>query len=125
MATITSLSVVLITSLAAYAFSRFRFRGRQSLLITILLVQVFPNLLAMVALFLILQQLGALIPMLALDTLGGLILVYVGGSMGVNIWLMKGFFDSVPREIDESALVDGATQQQVFWQIVFRWCGRY
>lgn len=115
----TSILAVLITSMAAYAFSRFRFRFRQGLLVTILLVQVFPNLLAMVALYLILQQLGRHIPFLGLDTLGGLILVYLGGQMGINIWLMKGFFDSVPRDIDESAMVDGATYWQVYWLLIF------
>jgi arabinogalactan oligomer/maltooligosaccharide transport system permease protein len=117
--TTTSIAAVLITSLAAYAFSRFRFRFRQGLLVTILLVQVFPNLLAMVALYLILQQIGRHIPVLGLDTLGGVIFVYLGGQMGINIWLMKGFFDSVPRDIDESALVDGATYSQVYWMLIF------
>lgn len=117
-ATVTSLLTVFVTAMSAYSFSRFRFRGRQGLLVTILLVQVFPNLLAMVAIFLMLQQIGQFIPIIGLDTLGGLIMVYVGGAMGINIWLMKGFFDSVPRDIDESALVDGANHWQVFWQLI-------
>jgi len=118
-ASLNSIIVVLITAFSAYSFSRFRFSGRRSLLILILLVQVFPNLLAMVAIFLILQQIGNHIPFLGLNTMGGLILVYVGGAMGINIWLMKGFFDSVPREIDESALVDGANHWQVYWRLIF------
>ena len=117
-ATVTSTLVVLITAFSAYAFSRFRFYGRRSLLVFILLVQVFPNLLAMVAIFLMLQQIGNHIPFLGLNTAGGLILVYVGGAMGINIWLMKGFFDSVPREIDESALVDGCGHWQTFWRLI-------
>jgi len=116
---ITSVLTVMVTALSAYSFSRFRFKGRQSLLVFILLVQVFPNLLAMVAIFLMLQQIGNYIPFLGLNTIGGLILVYVGGAMGINIWLMKGFFDSVPREIDESALVDGANHWQTYWQLIF------
>lgn len=116
--TTTSIVAVFVTSLAAYSFSRFRFRGRQSLLITILLVQVFPNLLAMVAIFLMLQQIGNHFPFLGLNTLGGLIIVYIGGQMGINIWLMKGFFDSIPREIDEAALVDGANHWQIFWRLI-------
>lgn len=116
---ITSVLTVMITALSAYSFSRFRFAGRQSLLVLILLVQVFPNLLAMVAIFLMLQQIGNYIPFLGLNTIGGLILVYVGGAMGINIWLMKGFFDSVPRDIDESALVDGANHWQTYWQLIF------
>lgn len=118
-ATITSILAVLVTSLSAYAFSRFRFRGRRNLLLTLFLVQVFPNMLTMVALFLLLQQLGRYIPALGLNTHGGLILIYLGGVMGINVWLMKGFFDSIPREIDESAQVDGATQWQTFWLLIF------
>ena len=118
-ATVTTLLVVFVTSLSAYSFSRFRFSGRRSLMLLILLVQVFPNLLAMVAIFLMLQQIGHHLPLLGLNTTGGLIMVYVGGAMGINIWLMKGFFDSVPRDIDESALVDGATHWQTFWRLIF------
>lgn len=117
-ASITSVITVMVTALSAYSFSRFRFQGRQVLLVTILLVQVFPNLLAMVAIFLMLQQIGTYFPALGLNTLGGLIMVYVGGAMGINIWLMKGFFDSVPRDIDESALVDGATHWQTYWMLI-------
>ena len=116
---ITAVLVVLISAFSAYSFSRFRFAGRRNLLVLILLVQVFPNLLAMVAIFLMLQQIGNHIPFLGLNTSGGLILVYVGGGMGINIWLMKGFFDSVPRDIDESALVDGANHWQTYWLLIF------
>ncbi|MFU8772855.1 MAG: ABC transporter permease subunit, partial [Anaerolineales bacterium] len=54
-----------------------------------------------------------------LNSHGGLILVYLGGQMGINIWLMKGFFDTIPRDIDESAAVDGATHWQAFWYLIF------
>lgn len=116
---ITTVLAVFVTALSAYAFSRFRFRGRRSLLMTILLVQVFPNMLLIVALFLLIQQIGTYIPSLGLNSHGGLILVYLGGVMGVNVWLMKGFFDSIPRELDESARVDGASDWQIFWRIIF------
>jgi ABC-type maltose transport system permease subunit len=116
---ITTVLVLLITSMSAYAFSRFRFRGRRSLLLTIFLIQVFPNLLAMVALYLMLLQIGKYIPLLGLDTYGGLIMIYMGGGMAMNIWLMKGFFDTIPRDIDESAMVDGATYWQSFWFLIF------
>lgn len=116
--TITSVLSVFLTSLGAYAFSRFRFRGRQSLLATLLLVQVFPNMLAMVALFLIVQQVGKYIPAMGLDSHGGLILVYLGGVLGGSVWLVKGFFDSIPRDLDESAMIDGASRWQVFWHVI-------
>jgi arabinogalactan oligomer / maltooligosaccharide transport system permease protein len=110
---------VLITTTTAFAFSRFRFYGRDSLLKSILLIQVFPAILAMVAIFALVQQLGAYIPFLGLNTLTGLGFIYLGGAMGINIWLMKGFFDTVPMDIDESAMVDGATHWQTFWMLIF------
>jgi arabinogalactan oligomer/maltooligosaccharide transport system permease protein len=116
---ITAVLAVFVTSLTAYAFSRFRFWGRRSLLLTILLIQVFPNMLTIVALFLLLRQIGDYVPSLGLNTHGGLILVYLGAQMGINIWLMKGFFDSIPRDIDESAMVDGASHWQAFWRLIF------
>ena len=116
---IAAILVGLITLMAAYAFSRFRWAGRSQLLLVILLIQVFPAILAMVALFTILQQIGNYIPWLGLNTHGGLILIYMGGALGVNVWLMKGFFDSIPREIDESGKVDGASDWQIFWQLLF------
>ncbi|HMT21365.1 MAG TPA: sugar ABC transporter permease [Promineifilum sp.] len=116
---ISALMVGLITLMSAYAFSRFRWRGRSQLLLMILLIQVFPAILAMIALFSILQQIGNFIPFLGLNTFGGLILIYMGGALGVNVWLMKGFYDSIPREIDESGKVDGASDWQIFWQLLF------
>ena len=114
----TTILGVLFTALAAYAFSRFRFRGRRSLLQTILLVQFFPNFLYMVALYLILQQVGAYIPWLSLNTHGGLILLYLGGVLGLNTWLMKGYFDAIPRDLDEAAMMDGATHMQTFLTVI-------
>lgn len=116
---ISALLAGLITLMAAYAFSRFRWAGRSQLLLVILLIQVFPAILAMVALFAILQQIGNYIPFLGLNTHGGLILIYMGGTLGVNVWLMKGFFDSIPRDIDESGKVDGASDWQIFWRLLF------
>lgn len=115
---ITTILSVSITTLAAYAFSRLRFTGRQTMLKAILLIQVFPGLLAMIAIFSLVTQFGSIIPALGLDTHAGLIMVYLGGAMGVNIWLMKGFFDTIPRAIDESAMVDGATHWQIFSQLL-------
>ena len=117
-ASVTILSV-LITTTTAFAFSRFRFYGRGTLLKSILLIQVFPAILAMVAIFALVQQMGSVIPFLGLNTLTGLGFIYLGGAMGINIWLMKGFFDTVPIDIDESAMVDGATHWQTFWMLIF------
>jgi len=117
-ALITDVLSLSITTIAAYAFSRFRFRGRQTLLKAILLIQVFPALLALVATFLMISQIGDVIPAFGLNTHASLILVYLGGAMGINIWLMKGFLDTIPRDIDESAMVEGATDWQIFTRLI-------
>lgn len=117
-ASISTILSVSITTVAAYAFSRFRFTGRQSLLKLILLIQVFPGLLAIVAIFLMISDVGEVIPFFGLDTHAGLIMVYMGGAMGINIWLMKGFFDTIPRAIDESAMVDGASHWYIFTRLL-------
>jgi len=117
-AIVTSVFTVLLTSIAAYAFSRFRFRGRRVGLLGLLLVQMFPQMLAMVAIYLLLLQLGKVVPWMGLNTHLGLIMVYLGGAMGFNTWLTKGYFDTIPRSLEESALVDGATHFQAFVRIV-------
>lgn len=116
--TITTILSLAITTMAAYAFSRFRFAGRVTMLKALLLIQVFPNLLALVAIYVLVFQFGTIIPKIGLNTHAGLILVYLGGSMGINIWLMKGFMDTIPRDIDESGMVDGASQFQIFWRLL-------
>jgi arabinogalactan oligomer/maltooligosaccharide transport system permease protein len=116
--TTTSILTVALCSLAAYSFSRFRWRSRKRLLQGLLLSQVFPNILAIVAVFLMLQQIGRIFPAFGLNTLGGLILIYLGGAIGFNTWLMKGFFDTVPRDLDESAMLDGASSWQTFTSII-------
>ena len=117
-ASITAVLSLSITTMAAYAFSRFRFSGRQTMLKGILLIQVFPALLALVAMFLLISQFGDVLPALGLNTHASLILVYLGGAMGINIWLMKGFLDTIPRDIDESAMVEGATDWQIFSRLI-------
>jgi ABC-type maltose transport system permease subunit len=71
-----------------------------------------------VAYFLLLDQLGDIVPWLGLNTLGGLILLYLGGALGANAFLMKGYFDTIPIEIDESARVDGADEWTTFYRII-------
>lgn len=118
LATLTTFIGLAITTLAAYAFSRFRFAGRRQVLQGILLVQVFPNFLNMVALFILLNQLGNIVPALGLNTHTGLLLLYLGSTLGANTWLTKGYFDSIPRDLDEAAIVDGASQFQSFWYVI-------
>lgn len=116
--TISTTLSVSITTVAAYAFSRFRFPGRQGLMKAMLLLQVFPSLLAIVAIFSMVSEFGDVIPFIGLDTHAGLILVYLGGAMSINIWLMKGYLDTIPKDIDESAMVDGASHWQIFSKLI-------
>jgi len=117
-ATITAIFTVILGALAAYAFSRFRFKGRRMGMLALLLIQMFPQLLLVVSLYLIVLNVGAIFPVMGLNTYTGLIIVYLGGSLGVNAWLLKGFLDTIPAELDESARVDGATAAQIFWGVV-------
>jgi arabinogalactan oligomer/maltooligosaccharide transport system permease protein len=117
-----SLTAAVITTfvgtLAAFAFSRLRFRGRRAGLTALLLVQVFPQFLAFIALFVLMQSIGIVWPAIGLNTHIGLILVYLGGAIGFNTFLLKGFLDSIPNSLDESAHVDGATSWQLFSRIL-------
>jgi len=107
-----------IGATAAYALSRFRFKGRKLTLMTILVVQMFPQLLAATAIFLMLAELGKSIPALALGQTTALIIVFAGGALGINAWMLKGFYDTIPAEIDESAKVDGASHAQIYFRII-------
>ena len=117
---VTAVGTVLLGALAAYAFSRMRFRGRRVGLLSLLLVQMFPQLLAVVAIFLLLYSIGEIFPVLGLGSQLALIMVYLGGALGVNTFLMYGFFNTVPMSIDEAAKIDGASHAQIFFGIILR-----
>jgi arabinogalactan oligomer/maltooligosaccharide transport system permease protein len=112
-----SLVSVAIGAASAFGFSRLRFKGKRTGLQALLLIQMFPSVLALSAIYVIMERVHVFAPEWGLGTAGGLVLVYLGGSMGVNIWLMKGFVDSIPLELDEAAKVDGASAMQTYWQI--------
>lgn len=118
-ATIVAVVSVLIGAAAAYAFSRLRFKGRKLGIQALLLLQVFPSFLALAAIYVMMAEVYKVFPAFGLGSAGGLILIYLGGAMGVNAWLLKGFIDSIPAELDESARVDGASPSQVYWLIFF------
>ncbi|WP_341973738.1 sugar ABC transporter permease [Microbacterium sp. LWO13-1.2] len=117
-AVITGGATVFIGALAAYAFSRMRFAGRRIGLVTIVVVQMFPQLLAVVAIFLLMSTLGDWFPAIGLNTHTGLILVYLGGALGVNTYLMYGFFNTLPMELDEAARIDGAGHARIFFTMI-------
>lgn len=117
---VTAVCSVFLGALAAYSFSRMRFTGRRTGLLTIVLVQMFPQLLAVVAIFLVMSTIGDLFPAIGLNTHVGLIMVYLGGALGVNTYLMYGFFNTVPSSIDEAAKIDGASHARIFFTIILR-----
>lgn len=119
-ASITAVLTVFVGAMAAYAFSRMRFTGRRFGLITIVVIQMFPQLLAVVAIYLLLYNIGTWFPAIGLNTHLGLILVYMGGALGVNTYLMYGFFNTIPKEIDEAAKIDGAGHARIFFTIILR-----
>jgi arabinogalactan oligomer / maltooligosaccharide transport system permease protein len=105
------LSVIFI-GLTGYAFSRYKFIGRKNGLMTFLILQMIPQFVAILAIYILANQVGLL------DTHLALILVYVGGNIPMNTWLAKGYYDTIPKELDESARIDGAGHFRIFWQII-------
>ncbi|AMB60540.1 sugar ABC transporter permease [Microterricola viridarii] len=117
---ITALATVFLGGLAAYSFSRMRFSGRRFGLVSIVIIQMFPQLLAVVAIFLLMSSIGDWFPALGLNTHLGLIMVYLGGALGVNTYLMYGFFNTIPASIDEAAKIDGAGHARIFFTMILR-----
>jgi arabinogalactan oligomer/maltooligosaccharide transport system permease protein len=117
-ASVTSVATVFLCALGAYAFSRMRFRGRRFGLATLLVLQMFPQLLAITAIFLLMIQISDVFPAIGLGTHAGLIMIYLGGALGVNIFLMYGFFNTIPPALDEAAKIDGAGHARVFFTIM-------
>ena len=115
---VTAALNVLIGGFGAYAFSRLRFRGRRATLLSLLMVQVFPSFLALTAIFYIMQFITDYFPTIGIGTPWAVIIVYTGGALGINAWLIKGFFDTLPKELDESAMIDGANHSQIFFRII-------
>lgn len=108
----TMIGTILSVSFTAYAFSRFRFKGRKNALTIFLLLQMIPQFSALIALFVLAQILGLM------NSHWLLILLYIGGQIPMNTYLMKGYMDSIPIDLDESAKIDGASNTRIFWQII-------
>lgn len=116
--TISSAINVMVGALGAFAFSRLRFKGRRATLMSLLMIQVFPSFLALSAIYSIMLKITDYAPSVGIGTPWSLVLVYSGGALGINAWLIKGFFDTLPKELDESAMIDGATHSQIFFKII-------
>ncbi|WP_419955333.1 sugar ABC transporter permease [Neobacillus niacini] len=108
----TMIGAMITVSFTAYAFSRFRFKGRKNALMLFLLLQMIPQFAALIALFVLAQILGMM------NSHWLLILLYIGGQIPMNTYLMKGYMDSIPMDLDESAKIDGASNTRIFWQIL-------
>jgi len=109
----SSFLILVLSSTCAYAFARMRFAGRDRILSGLLILQMFPMVLAIIAIYSILETLGRWVPAIGLDTHPGLILAYLGG-IATHIWMIKGYFDSLPVALEESAAIDGASPWQTF-----------
>lgn len=112
-ALISSFLIVLISTTAAYAFARLKFRLKSAILNSMLLLQMFPAVLALVAIYAIFETIGTYVPWLGIESHGGVVLAYMGG-VAMHIWTIRGYFDSIPVEIEECAKVDGASHWQTF-----------
>jgi arabinogalactan oligomer/maltooligosaccharide transport system permease protein len=108
----TSLATIFVASLAAYVFSRFRFSLKKPFLMSLLILQIFPSFVGMVAIYVILMRIGGL------NTLWGLVLVYVAGNTPYNTWLVKNYMDTVSKNLDEAARIDGAGHFRIFATII-------
>ncbi len=108
----TSAGTIVISSLGAYVFSRFRFPLKKGMMMTLLVLQIFPSFVGMIAVYVILYRINGL------DTLWGLVLVYLAGNIPYNTWMVKSYMDTIPKSLDEAARIDGANHLRIFWQIV-------
>lgn len=108
----TSILTIMVASIGAYVFSRFHFTMKKSMMLSMLILQIFPSFVGMVAIYVILLRIDGL------DTLWGLVLVYLAGNIPYNTWLVKSYIDTIPKSIDESARIDGANNLLIFRKII-------
>jgi len=110
---ITAVGIVALSTTAAYAFARMKFRGKSPVLKAMLIFQMFPAVLSLVALYALFDRLGNYIPFLGLNTHGGVIFAYMGG-IALHVWTIKGYFETIDGSLEEAAALDGATPWQAF-----------
>lgn len=108
----TTLIGIFFSCTAAYALSRFSFPGRKELLLSFLATQMFPATMMMIPIYLLIAKLELL------DSLLGLVIVYSPTSIPFCTWMLKGYFDTIPKELEESAIMDGASRSIIFWKII-------
>lgn len=108
----TMIFAVLFITGTAYVFARYKFKGKRAGLLTILVLQMFPSFLGLIAIFTLFQTFGLLDEPLAL------VIIYTSGAVPFNVWLIKGYLQGIPKELDESAKIDGANKLQIFFKII-------
>lgn len=108
----TCLSTIFVCTLSAYVFSRFRFLLKKTMMLSLLIFQIFPSFVGMIAIYVILLRVGGM------DTLWGMVLIYLAGNIPYNTWLVKSYMDTIPRAYDEAARIDGASSGTIFLKII-------
>lgn len=111
-ATVSMIGTLVICVISAYIFSRFQFPGRKKMMVVLFALQIIPSFIAMIAMYYVLYRIGGL------NTLWGLILVYVAGNIPYNVWLVKTYLDATPKSLDDAARVDGASRFRTFMSII-------
>jgi maltose/maltodextrin transport system permease protein len=112
-AVITAIGIVTLSTTSAYAFARMRFRGKSTLLKSMLIFQMFPAVLSLVALYALFDRIGQYLPFIGLNTHGGVIFAYMGG-IALHVWTIKGYFETIDNSLEEAAALDGASPWQAF-----------
>jgi maltose/maltodextrin transport system permease protein len=112
-ATMSATITLLLSTTGAYALARMKFKGRKHVLTGLMLMQMFPAVLALVAIYAIFDRLGSVFPPLGIDSHWALLLAYSGG-IAMHVWTIKGYYETIPYEVEEAAKVDGASPWQAF-----------
>jgi len=116
-ATVSAVLILMLSTTSAYAFARLRFRFKLTTLNSIMLLQMFPQVLALTAIYTIFQVIGEHVSWLGIDSLASVVVASLG-MIALHVWTIKGYFDTVPTEIEEAAQVDGATPFQAFRKVL-------
>lgn len=114
---LTAIGIVALSTTCAYAFARMRFKGKSVILKSMLIFQMFPAVLALVALYALFDRIGVYIPFLGMDTHGGVVFAYMGG-IALHVWTIKGYFESIDASLEEAAALDGASPWQAFYKVL-------
>ncbi|WBA16825.1 sugar ABC transporter permease [Salinivibrio proteolyticus] len=112
LATANMLISLVVVTMSAYIFSRYRFKGKRNVLMGVLVLQMFPAFLSMTAIYILLSKMNLI------DTYTGMLFVYLTGSLPFMTWLVKGYFDAIPTSLDEAAKIDGAGHMTIFIEII-------